>query len=156
MHKAQINDGCDLGCWLHGRHCTTDEWPTSKLNAWLHRRFRDANPEEIEALTLDAMREAVDAQLQPGNVEISLVGDIDMGQVDAALLRYLGTVAARPEAARQLPPARPPVICYPPPHLRRQAWHLKVSRDLAPQAVVAAQHPVNKGQRNFTCPDVPI
>ena len=35
------------------------------------------------------------------------MGDIDMAEVDDALLRYLGTVAARPEAARQLPPARP-------------------------------------------------
>lgn len=41
-----------------------------KLLHAVRRRFRDANPEEIEALTLDAMREAVGAQLQPGNVEV--------------------------------------------------------------------------------------
>ena len=66
------------------------------------RRFRDASPEEIEALTLDAMREIVTLQLQPHNVEISLVGDIDLGEVDGAVLRYLGTVQGE-EAARQLP-----------------------------------------------------
>jgi len=34
------------------------------------RRFRDANPEEINALTLDGMREAVMAQLHAGNLEV--------------------------------------------------------------------------------------
>lgn len=92
----------------------------------MRRRFRDASPEEIEALTLDAMREAVSAQLHPGNVEISLVGDIDIAEVDDIVLRYLGTIAPRPEAAvAQLPPPRVPVICTPPAHVRRQAWHLK-------------------------------
>lgn len=89
----------------------------------LHRRFRDANPEEIEALSLEGMREAVMAQLNPANIEINLVGDIDPAEVDEVVLRYLGTVAPRdpPQPLR----AQPPVICYPPPHVRRQAWHLK-------------------------------
>jgi hypothetical protein len=34
------------------------------------RRFRDASPEEIDALTLDGMREAVMAQLHAGNLEV--------------------------------------------------------------------------------------
>ena len=37
---------------------------------WRCRRFRDANPEEIEALTLEGMREAVMAQLHAGNLEV--------------------------------------------------------------------------------------
>lgn len=99
-------------------------WLLTGEAASIHRRFRDANPEEIEALTLEGMREAVMAQLQPGNIEINLVGDIDLAEVEAVVLRYLGTVA--PCEQTQPPRAQPPVICYPPPHLRHQAWHLKV------------------------------
>ena len=90
----------------------------------MRRRFRDANPEEIEALTLEGMREAVMAQLNPANIEINLVGDIDPAEVDDVVLRYLGTVAPR-EAPQQPLRVQPPGICYPPPHIRRQAWHLK-------------------------------
>ena len=91
----------------------------------LCRRFRDPNPEEIEALTLEGMREAVMAQLHPGNIEINIVGDIAGADVDEVVLKYLGTVSPR-EPAQPLT-AQPPVILYPPAHLRRQAWHLKVS-----------------------------
>ena len=92
----------------------------------LCRRFRDPNPEEIEALTLEGMREAVMAQLHPGNIEINIVGDIAGAGVDDVVLQYLGTVSPR-EPAQPLT-AQPPVILYPPAHLRRQAWHLKVSQ----------------------------
>lgn len=47
----------------------------------VHRRFRDPNPEEIEALTLDAMRESIMSQLRPDNLEVSIVGDIDASEV---------------------------------------------------------------------------
>lgn len=103
----------------------------------VHRRFRDANPEEIEALTLEGMREAVMAQLNPANVEINFVGDIDPAEVDDIVLRYLGTVAPR-EAPQQQLRVQPPGICYPPPHIRRQAWHLK-ARPLTLAAVQAIQ-----------------
>lgn len=89
-----------------------------------HRRFRDPNPEEIEALTLEGMREAVMTQLHPSNIEINIVGDIAGADVDDVVLKYLGTVSPR-ESAQPLT-AQPPVILYPPAHLRRQAWHLKV------------------------------
>lgn len=90
----------------------------------LHRRFRDPNPGEIEALTLEGMREAVMAQLHPSNIEINIVGDIAGADVDNVVLKYLGTVSAR--APAQPVTVQPPVILYPPAHLRRQAWHLKV------------------------------
>ena len=97
----------------------------------MHRRFRDPNPEEIEALTLEGMREAVMAQLNPSNIEINIVGDIAGANVDDVVLRYLGTVS--PRAPAQPLTVQPPVILYPPAHLRRQAWHLKVrhERDLS-------------------------
>jgi predicted Zn-dependent peptidase len=47
-----------------------------------HRRFRDANPEEIEALTLEGMRAAVMAQLHAGNLEVSVVGDLDPEELE--------------------------------------------------------------------------
>ena len=90
----------------------------------MHRRFRDPNPEEIKALTLEGMREAVMSQLHPSNIEINIVGDIAGADVDNVVLRYLGTVSPREPAQPRT--ALPPVILYPPSHLRRQAWHLKV------------------------------
>lgn len=89
------------------------------------RRFRDPNPDEIEALTLEGMRELVMSQLHAGNIEINLVGDIDPKEVDDVVLRYLGTVAPRDPAPQPLP-VRPPMLCSPPAHIRHQAWHLKV------------------------------
>ena len=38
------------------------------------RRFRDPGPEEISALTLEGMRDAVMAQLHAGNVEVGCPG----------------------------------------------------------------------------------
>lgn len=51
------------------------------------RRFRDPNPEEIEALSLDAMRESIMSQLRPDNLEVSIVGDIDASEVRAIMLQ---------------------------------------------------------------------
>ena len=47
-----------------------------------HRRFRDANPDEIEALTLEGMRDAVMAQLHAGNLEVSVVGDLEPDELE--------------------------------------------------------------------------
>lgn len=66
------------------------------------RRFLDPSPEEVAALTLEAAREAVQAQLLTENLEVSIVGDFDPTQLDQHLLAYLGTVRtpAAAEAAR--------------------------------------------------------
>ena len=50
------------------------------------RRFRDANPDEIEALTLEGMRAAVMSQLHAGNLEVSVVGDLDPAQLEVRTL----------------------------------------------------------------------
>ena len=52
------------------------------------------------------------------------MGDIAGADVDDVVLKYLGTVSMRQPA--QPLTAQPPVILYPPAHLRRQAWHLRV------------------------------
>ena len=110
------------------------------------RRFRDANPEEIEALTLEGMREAVMAQLHPANIEINLVGDIDLAEVDDVILRYLGTVAPR-NTPPPPPRVQPPGICYPPAHIRRQAWHLKARS----KVVLAASQALHWTGLSITC-----
>ncbi len=129
----------------------------------MHRRFRDPNPEEIEALTLEGMREAVMAQLHPSNIEINIVGDIAGADVDDVVLKYLGTVSPR-EPAEPLT-VRPPVILYPPAHLRRQAWHLKVRPECAQlrnafckpcyharlQDMIYASPTIEKGQQGCIC-----
>jgi hypothetical protein len=42
---------------------------------FVHRQFRDPGPEEINALTMEGMKEAVDAQFYPENLEVNVVGD---------------------------------------------------------------------------------
>ncbi len=62
---------------------TNDELvSTSPTSTNPRRRFRDPSPEEIEALTLEGMREAIMAQLRSDNLEVSIVGDIDASEVE--------------------------------------------------------------------------
>ena len=92
------------------------------------RRFRDAQPAEIEALTLEGMRDAVMAQLCAGNLEVSVVGDFDTDELETLALRYLGTVTDR-QPSHTVAPV-PIALLQPPPHLRHQRWHLKVRRGM--------------------------
>lgn len=78
------------------------------------RRFVDARPEEVSALTLEGMREAVGAQLSPADVEINIVGDFStpgsgggegegdqdtVFDIDDLVLKYLGTLTSEGAAA---------------------------------------------------------
>jgi len=53
----------------------------------------------------------------------SIVGDLDAPEVDALVLRYLGTIAPRPPAAP--PAARPIELMAPFGERRQQTWHLQ-------------------------------
>jgi predicted Zn-dependent peptidase len=114
------------------------------------RRFRDPTPEEIDALSLEGMRAAVSAQLLAGNLEVSVVGDVDPVELEEGLLKYIGTVQARPEAAAAAaaaPPDAPPTPAAPPPEERHQVWHLRDSDERA-CAYIAGPAPNRWG--NFT------
>ncbi|GLC34133.1 hypothetical protein PLESTB_000841000 [Pleodorina starrii] len=93
------------------------------------RCFRDPTPEELEALTLEGMREAVSELLTAGNFEISVVGDFDAAELEALVLHYVGTVAPRP--APQPLFVHPIEFKDPPPTERHQMWHLKDSDERA-------------------------
>ena len=122
------------------------------------RRFVDARPEEVSALTLEGMREAVGAQLRPEDVEINIVGDFStpgsvaeggeeadedtVVDIDDLVLKYLGTLpassdgrGAKREGGREAP--APPldrpvaVVQNAPASLRRQVWHLPDSDERA-------------------------
>jgi predicted Zn-dependent peptidase len=97
------------------------------------RRFVDARADEVAALTLDGMKAVVGAQLDPANVEVNLVGDFDPLEVDALLLRYLGTLAPGPPPGAGPPGADRPVVvaAAAPAALRRQVWHLPDSDERA-------------------------
>lgn len=93
------------------------------------RRLRDPSPDEIEALTLEGMREALESQLHAGNVEVNIVGDFKAEELDKLLVNYLGTV----EPA-QSPPQRieePIDVRFPAKEVRQQVWHLKDSDERA-------------------------
>lgn len=112
------------------------------------RRFRDPNPEEIGALSLEGMRNAVMAQLHAGNLEVCIVGDFEEADVEDCVLRYLGTVAPRSETAAA--PAhvdKPLTVCSPPMGDRHMRWHLKDSDERA-CAYIAGPAPNRWG--NFT------
>lgn len=107
-------------------------WQGSALNSTClvcFRRFRDAAPEDIEALTLEGMRQAIAAQLHAGNLEINIVGDFNPAQLENLVLRYLGTVRPVPDAPARVEP--PIAINFPPAEQRRQVWHLKDSDERA-------------------------
>ena len=54
------------------------------------------------------------------------MGDLDAPEVDALVLRYLGTIAPRPPAAP--PAARPIELMAPFGAKRQQTWHLQARR----------------------------
>lgn len=88
------------------------------------RRVRDPTPEEIGALSLEAMQRAIMRQLQANNIEVTVVGDFDEQELLDGALRYLGCLTTHEE-----PPMRsyaPLVLQDPPMALRQQVWHLKV------------------------------
>ena len=110
------------------------------------RRFRDPSSEEIAALTLEAMKEGVMAQLHSGNLEISVVGDFDEDELEQAVLMYLGTV--EPKADAQGPGdalIQSPTVCDPPLEVRHSVWHLKDSDERA-CAYIAGLAPCRWGE----------
>ncbi len=71
------------------------------------------------------------------SLQVSIVGDLDLAELDALAPRYLGTIQAqgpRPE----LKPA-PLTIQRPAPSDRVQAWHLKDSDERAFAYIAGAQ-----------------
>ena len=93
------------------------------------RRFRDHNYEELEALDLGHVRDAVMALLHPENLEVNIVGDFEPQELEHLLLNYLGTVA--PLAPFTPPVTRPIQLLHPPSQERRISWHLQDSDDRA-------------------------
>ena len=75
------------------------------------------------------MREALEAQLYAGNVEVNIVGDFKAEELDDLLVKYLGTIE---------PVASPPHrvednidVSFPAKEIRQQEWHLKDSDERA-------------------------
>ena len=116
------------------------------------RRFRDPTPEEINALTLEGMREAVMNMLHPENVEINITGDFDPAELKKLALMYLGTVAPRPQ-----PPVvstRGPQLVQPQAPVRVQ-WHLKDSDERA-CAYIAGKAPARWYSFGKAVPHSPV
>ena len=57
------------------------------------RRLMDPSREELAALDLDGVVRAVEAQLRAGPLEVNIAGDVDPTELDAMLVRFLGTAA---------------------------------------------------------------
>lgn len=147
------------------------------------RRFVDARPEEVSALTLEGMREAVGAQLSPADVEINIVGDFTtpgmlssgaaeadedtVVDIDDLVLKYLGTLSpegaaksqedngSKSGAAPLAPLDRPvAVVQNAPTSLRRQVWHLPDSDERA-IAYIAGAAPCRWGAFGEPAPSGP-
>ena len=75
------------------------------------------------------MREALEAQLHAGNIEVNIVGDFKAEELDDLLVKYLGTI--RPVSN---PPSKAEDsigIRFPEKDIRQQVWHLKDSDERA-------------------------
>lgn len=70
-------------------------------------RFLKPNHTALDALTLPQVEAAMRRLLRPENVEVSLAGDLSVAEMEALVLRYLGTVPAAPAAAAQGDPTTP-------------------------------------------------
>lgn len=82
------------------------------------------------------MREALEAQLHAGNIEVNVVGDFKAEELDELLVKYLGTIQAVPN-----PPQREEEaidVSFPAKEIRQQTWHLKDSDERA-AAYIAGQ-----------------
>lgn len=124
----------------------------SHVTLFACRRFRDPTPEEIDALTLEGMRESVMNMLHPENVEINITGDFDPAELKQLALTYLGTVAPRPQ-----PPVvstRGPQLVQPPAPVRVQ-WHLKDSDERA-CAYIAGKAPARWYSFGKAVPHSPV
>ncbi|KAK3240438.1 hypothetical protein CYMTET_49716 [Cymbomonas tetramitiformis] len=99
------------------------------------RRFLDPTPEEVSMLTLDGVRDMVQAQLFGGNLEISIVGDFDEAEVEECVLNFLGTIrSGPPQLTNSSPPEAPIELNLSVPAdspLRRQRLLLQDSDDRA-------------------------
>lgn len=112
---------------------------------------REATPEEIEALTLEGMKKAVSRLMHAGNMEVNIVGDFDAKELERCLLRYIGTIAPRPEA--EIEPIRhfASTILSPPMEKRHTVWHLTDSDERA-SAYIAGPAPCRWGPYGTTGP----
>lgn len=117
------------------------------------RRFRDPSTEEIGALTLDGMRTAVMEQLHAGNLEVSVVGDIELEELEEAVLMYLGTVQPKAGAENLANAGLPATICTPEPEERHAVWHLRDSDERA-CAYIAGPAPNRWGSFTTAAADV--
>jgi len=54
--------------------------------------FLDPVPEELDAVTLEGAAEMLMAQMVPHNLEVNIVGDFDESELDANMLKLLGTL----------------------------------------------------------------
>ena len=135
-----------------GRLHTFADVTADHLTLHACRRFRDPTPEEINALTLEGMREAVMNMLHPENVEINITGDFNPAELKKLALTYLGTVAPRPQ-----PPVvstRGPQLVQPQAPVRVQ-WHLKDSDERA-CAYIAGQAPARWYSFGKAVPHSPV
>ena len=97
-------------------------------------RFLSPGPEAMSALTLADVRAAVTAQLDPANLEISVVGDLPFDEVERCALTYVGTVDGVKDAAAIAAAAAPAAA-----PARRVRRARRRGRARAPAAAAAAR-----------------
>ncbi|KAG2437818.1 hypothetical protein HXX76_005438 [Chlamydomonas incerta] len=117
------------------------------------RCFRDPTPEELDALTLEGMRQAVSKLLTSGNFELNVVGDFDAAELEHLALSYVGTARAAP--APEPLHMHPIVFRDPPEQERHQTWHLKDSDERA-VAYIGGPAPARWGPLGYFGPLAPL
>ncbi|KAG1670958.1 hypothetical protein FOA52_011393 [Chlamydomonas sp. UWO 241] len=95
------------------------------------RRFRDPSPSEIDALTLEGMQKSVLSLFHPSNIEIDVVGDFDAAELEACLLKFIGTVSPRDPALVAPITHVTADFLAPPFEQRHSVWHLRDSDERA-------------------------
>ena len=79
------------------------------INAVIYedRRIMDPNKEALQALTLDGVRDMIEAQFASGALELNIVGDIIPEEVDEMVLAFMGSIQTKPAPPLpQVPPLK--------------------------------------------------
>ena len=107
---------------------------------------------EINALTLEGMRDTIMAMLHPQNVEINIAGDFEPAELICLQLKYLGTIAPR----SQFPVVsnKPPQFMHPQQPVR-DLWHLQDSDERA-CAFIAGRAPARWFSFGKAVPNSPV
>jgi predicted Zn-dependent peptidase len=95
------------------------------------RRFREVSKEEVEALSLDGVRDKLSHMFTTDNLEVIVAGDFNPEELEEMVLKFIGTLSPRYGRKELLAQEVPVVPISPSLTSQHQRWHLNDLDDRA-------------------------